>query len=59
MWSIGRVLMRTKASSELHTGRYKERALGDERVWQVKFLVTKELLFLGNYLHSGNLLMCR
>lgn len=53
------MLMRTKASSELHTGRYKERALGDERVWQVKFLVTKELLFLGNYLHSGNLLMCR
>jgi hypothetical protein len=52
------VLTRTEPSSELHTGRYKERALGDKRVWQVKFLVTKELLFLGKCLHSGNLLLC-
>jgi hypothetical protein len=52
------VLMRTKPSSALHTDRYKERALGDERVWQVKFLVTKELLLLGNCLHRGNLLLC-
>ena len=52
------MLMGTKPSSELHTGRYKERALGDKRVWQVKYLVAKELLFLGNCLRSGNLLLC-
>ena len=52
------MLRRTKPSSGLHTGRYNERALGDKRVWQVKFLVTKELLFVGNCLHRGNLLLC-
>lgn len=52
------MLMRTKPSSELHSDRHKECALGDKRVWQVEFVVTKELLLLGNCLHRANLLLC-
>lgn len=50
--------MGTEPSAEFHAGRYKELALEVKRVWQVKTVVTKELLFLRNSLHSADFLLC-